>query len=297
VLDAGNALFRVPGGDASAALERARLVLRLSGEMGTRVLAVGQRDLQGGVPFLVDEAKKAGVQLVSTTLRAKATGAPLFPRSLLLTHEGLRVAVLATSGLGDVPGAADVTSADAVGALLAELPKLPRRDLTLVVATGGYREAMTVAERLSGKVDLVVQSGEYRGAAEPQRVGDAYVLASGDRGRALGVLTLNLAGPRGPFADLNEGARDQELLANLEQQLASVDERLAKASDADGRRALERLRRDMKARRDEQAKRVKRLVAGRTLKLDWHNLGADVPDDVEVKRAVLAVEPTYGSSH
>jgi 2',3'-cyclic-nucleotide 2'-phosphodiesterase (5'-nucleotidase family) len=296
LLDAGNALFRAPGSNAPAELERARFILKASGAMGTKALAVGQKDLLGGVPFLLDEAKKAGVGLVSTSLRAKDSGQPLFPTSLVFTHEGVKVALLSTSGLGDVPGVPNVTSLNAIEALSAELPKLPPRDLTVVVATGGYLEAMAIAEQLSGKVDLVVQSGEYRGSAPPQRVRDAFVLASGDRGRALAVLTLGL-GKKGAFTDLNEAARDEELLANLDRQLASVDERLAKATDVESKKALGGLRANMKARRDEQARKVKLLVSGRTLKLDWHPLGPDVPDDDALKKETLVIEPTYAGAH
>jgi 2',3'-cyclic-nucleotide 2'-phosphodiesterase (5'-nucleotidase family) len=297
LLDAGNALFRAPGSNAPAELERARFILKASGAMGTKALAVGQKDLLGGVPFLVDEAKKAQVPLVSTSLRAKDTGKPLFPTSLVFTHEGVKVALLATSGLGDVPGVPNVTSLNAIEALSAELPKLPARDLTVVVATGGYLEAMAIAEQLSGKVDLVVQSGEYRGSAPPQRVRDAFVLASGDRGRALAVLTLGLAGKKGVFTDLNEASRDEELLANLDRQLTSIDERMSKATDVESKKALASLRNDMKARRDEQAKKVKQLVSGRTLKLDWYMLGPDVPDDEALKKETLAIEPSYAGSH
>jgi 2',3'-cyclic-nucleotide 2'-phosphodiesterase (5'-nucleotidase family) len=251
----------------------------------------------GGVGFLVDEAKKANVPLVSTSLRAKDTGKPLFPTSLVLTHEGVKVALLSTSGLGDVPGVPNVTSLNAIEALSAELPKLPARDLTVVVATGGYLEAMAIAEQLSGKVDLVLQSGEYRGSVPPQRVRDAYVLASGDRGRALAVLTLALTGKKDPFTDLNESARDQELLDNLDRQVKAVDERLAKATDADSKKQLAVLRNDMKARRDEQAKKVKQVLGSRTLKLEWMPLGPDVPDDEALKQQVLKIEPTYSGSH
>ncbi|MDX2011353.1 MAG: hypothetical protein SFW67_14225 [Myxococcaceae bacterium] len=296
LLDTGNALFRAPGSDAPAELERARFILKASGAMGTKALAVGQKDLLGGVPFLVDEAKKAQVSLVSTSLRAKDTGKPLFPTSLVFTHEGVKVALLATSGLGDVPGVPNVTSLNAIEALSAELPKLPARDLTVVVATGGYLEAMAIAEQLSGKIDLVLQSGEYRGSA-PQRVRDVFILASGDRGRALAVATLALGGKKGVFTDLNEAARDEELLANLERQLTSIDERMSKATDAESKKALASLRNDMKARRDEQAKKVKQLVSGRTLKLDWYPLGLDVPDDEALKKETLAIEPTYAGSH
>jgi hypothetical protein len=77
----------------------------------------------------------------------------------------------------------------------------------------------------------------------------------------------------------------------------AVDERLAKATDADSKKQLAVLRNDMKARRDEQAKKVKQVLGSRTLKLEWMPLGPDVPDDEALKQQVLKIEPTYSGSH
>lgn len=295
VIDSGNALFRTLGGASDDDKKRASFVMSTMGTLGTSVLGVGHRDLSAGPEFLTAEAKKANVQLVSTNL--ELAGKPAFPKSVVVEKNGVKVAVLAVTGLGPVPGVMGLMGTAQLPALQAELKKLPARDLTVVLCTSGYEEAMALAGALDASVDFVIQSGEFRGTVPPQKVKDAFLLASGQRGQAVAKLELSFGKTKGVFADLNEAARDQELLTNLENQLKSVDERLKLAEDPQGKKALEALRNDMKARRDEQAKRLTKAVGGRTLKLDWLMLGQDVKDDEALKAAVLKIEPTYEGLH
>lgn len=297
VLDSGNALFRVnPGARPTEDDERrARLVLSTMGVLGTKLFAVGLRDLVAGAGFLTTEAKKAGVQLVSTNL--ELNGKPAFARSAVIDQGGVKVAVLVASGFGPVPGAPGLVGTATLAALKAELGRLPARDLTIVIDTAGYEESMALADALSGSVDVVIQSGEFRGTVPPQRVKDTFLLASGQRGQSVAKLELTLAKGTGPFSDLNESARDVELLQNLDNQLKSLAERLKLAKDAQAKQGLQALMKEMKTRREEQAKRVKTAAGARTLKLDWLLLGADIKDDEAIKAEVLKVEPTYSGLH
>lgn len=295
VIDAGNALFRVMGPATADDTKRARVVLSIMGSVGVRALAVGQRELSAGREFLVEEAEKAKVQLVSTNLEV-AGGQAAFPRSLMFDQHGVKVAILATAGVGPVAGASTLTGADPLPAIKAELKKLPKRDVTVLVVTSGYGDAMTLADALSGTIDFVIQSGEYRGSVPPQRIRDVYLLGSGQRGQAIAALTLNL-GPGKTYSDLNEASRDKELLENLDSQVAALDGRLKLATDAAAKRDLSALRNQMKTRRDEQAAKVKTALGGKTLKHEWLLLGADIKDDEAIKAKVLEIEPTYAGAH
>jgi 2',3'-cyclic-nucleotide 2'-phosphodiesterase (5'-nucleotidase family) len=297
VLDAGNALFRgTPDGRPTEGDDRrARLLLSTMGALGTKVLAVGHRDLVAGPEFLSAEAKKAGVRPISTNL--ELNGRAAFSRSVVIEQGGVKVAVLVASPAGPVSGAAGLVGAPVLAALKAELARLPVRDVTMVIDTGGYQGAMALAEALSGSVDLVIQSGEFRGTVPPQRVKDTVLLASGQRGQSLAKLDLTLGRGAGPLLDLNEASREVELLQHLDTQLKSVDERLSLAKDAQAKKGLWALRQEMKMRRDDQAKRVKATDGGRTLKLEWMLLGADIKDDEALKAEVLKVEPTYVGLH
>lgn len=292
VLDSGNALFRP--GTPEPDVKRATLIMAAMGEVGTKVMAVGLRDLAAGPEFLLETAKKAGVQLVSTNV--EAAGTPPFARSIVLEVGGVKVAIVASSGQGPVPGVPGVRGLPPVVPLQAELKRLPPRDLTVLLAAGGYDEAMGLADALSG-VDVVLQSGDFRGTVPPQPVRATFLLASGQRGQALGTLTLSLGNGKGAFFDLGLAEREKELLANLDTQLKALDERIRLAAAGQPKKDLQRLRAEMKTRREEQAKKTKLAAGPRTLKLDWVLLNQAVADDEDLKKRVLEIEPTYAGFH
>lgn len=295
VLDSGNALFRTSGPASEADKARASLILSTMGQLGTKVMAVGFRDLMAGPGFLAETAKKAGVTLVSTNLEWE--GKPLFQPSVVLEQGGVKVAIVASSGFGAVPEQPAVKGGAVLPALKAELARLPPRDLTVLLAAAGYEEAMALADALSGSVDVVIQSGEFRGTIPPQPVKNTFLLASGQRGQAIGVLRLELGKGGRTFFDSNEAERDKDLLTNLDRQITSLDERIKLAGAGEPRTGLERLRNEMKQRRTEQAKKVKKVAGSRTLKLEWVLLGQLVADDEAIKAEVLKVEPSYSGLH
>lgn len=295
VLDAGNALFRAVVSPSEDDKKRARFVLTVMGELGTKVMGVSLKDLVAGPQFLTEAAQKAGVQLLSTNI--EVGGKPAFARSVVLDVGGAKVAILAASGQGRIQGIDDLVALTPMVPLQAELKRLPPHDLTVLLAAGGYEEALSFADQLSGAVDVVIQSGEFRGTIPPQRVKDTYVLASGQRGQALGKLQLSLGGGKGAFFDLSEAEREKELLANLDTQLKSLDERIKLAAAGQPKKDLENLRGEMRKRRDEQAKKTKLASGPRTLKLDWLLLGQTIVDEEALKKRVLEIEPTYSGLH
>jgi 2',3'-cyclic-nucleotide 2'-phosphodiesterase (5'-nucleotidase family) len=295
VVDSGHALFRSMGIPSDEDRARASFIVKTMAALGTRVLAVGQRDLVGGPTFLRDAAKQAGVQLVSTNLRSE--GKPVFPTSVVLTVGGVKVAFLAVTEAGSVPSVPGLVGLPTLEALKDELKRLPPRELTVVLATTGYQDALRLAEQLSGQVDLVLQSGESRGTQAPQRVKDVMLLGSGQRGQAVGKVSLSLGAGKGPFSDRNEAARDQDVLENLGRQLSTLDERLKATKDPQARKDLAALQAQMRARQVEQAAKVKTLLGDRSLLLEWLFLGADVVDDPALKAEVLTFEPSYAGQH
>src|SRR5262249_7953154 len=80
MLDAGNALFKVPAGVDAAAKVRAEFLLKTMGTLGTVAMPAGLRDLAAGVDFLKKTAESAGVRVLSVNLTSK--GKSLFPASM-----------------------------------------------------------------------------------------------------------------------------------------------------------------------------------------------------------------------
>ncbi len=297
VLDAGNALFRNAGNASAADLVRARFVLEQMGTLGTKAMAVGVRDLSAGLDFLLSEAKKSPVKLLSCNLQRG--GKPVFEASMIVEVAGLKLAIIGVSAPGPIViGAPDVAAVGTVEAVRAALKKLGKHDVTLVLAASNYADSLELAQQLKGQVDFVVQSGEFRGTQPPQRVegSDTFVFASAQKGQALGKLTFEPGKGKGPISDLTAAERDRQHLEFVKGQVATLEGRLKAAKDPKARADLERTMQSIRERQAALTKTVSLPPGARTMKLEWVVLNSSVADDPALKAEVLKIEPTYASN-
>jgi 2',3'-cyclic-nucleotide 2'-phosphodiesterase (5'-nucleotidase family) len=299
LVEAGNALFRRPVPTAMPPdLARARLILDAMGELRTAAMAVGARDLSGGVDFLRKEAARVGVPLLSANL-VGPDGKALFPASTMVMEGGVRVGLVGLSPEGPVPAAPGVVGRPAVAAALAEARRLRGRvDVVAVLAAVPQDQAYALLEKVGPHVDFVLQSHEGRGAGAARGQGAAFLVPTGERGKQVGALELTLAG-KGAFVDLEEGRRAQDALSMLDGNLGRARERLAGPVDEDTRKALQQAVRSMEARRKELARTAAGAAGSpaRSFALRFVTLGMDVPPDAAWERRVRVLEPTGFSSH
>lgn len=297
MVDAGNLLFRAPEPADVPAKQRAALILEQLGKLGLKALVAGPKDLSAGADFLKEKARAAGVAVVSANLRRG--GKPVFPASAVLPVAGQRVAVIGLTAPGSVAGEPSLEGTPVVAALREALAALGPHDLTVVLAAIPYGDALQLDAELEGKVDLVIQSGELRGTLPPQRLDHgALLLSGGQRGQALGLAELSLAG-KGPLLDLSDQSRQQQQLDFLDSQIKNLLERREKITDAAARRDFDKTLAELKQRRAEQAKQVDRAraVKGRSANVRWVVLDSGYADDPAIKAEVLKVEPTYQGLH
>lgn len=299
VLDSGNALFRAPGVSDEPMRERARFVLDVMGRQGTKAMAVGLRDLPGGLDFLLEASKATGVKLLSANVRKD--GKLVFDASALFTVNGVTVGVVGVTAPGPVPDLHGVTVEPTLPAVKAALKKLGKRDVTIVLAATSYADSLQLAQELKTEVDFIIQSGEFRGSQPPQRVegGSSYVMASAQKGQALSKVELSLGNGKGAFIDLTTIERDKQQLTFLDSQLKTLEGRIAAAKDPAGTKDLKATRDLMRERRKALQKNVDQQVSptARTMKQTWIVLGSDVKDDEALKAEVLKYEPTYAGAH
>jgi 2',3'-cyclic-nucleotide 2'-phosphodiesterase (5'-nucleotidase family) len=296
ILDAGNALFGPNVGPGSKEKTRAAFILSTMGKLGTRAMVAGHRDLPAGTGFLLDGAKKAGVQVLSANLQLE--GKPVFPGSTVIEVGGTKVGIIGVSPAGPVPGVQKLIGTPVVASVQAELLKLPKDvQLRVVLAAVPYSDAMDIGGQLKEKIDLVLQSGDLHPPAM-QPINHNYLVASGERGRVLEVLTLRLDGI-GDFENLDETERAKELLVRAESNLAQLAERQKKAEGEWAKAQLDQSIADITRRRDELKKTVNKGTARgvRTIASKSVNLDAALGDDPELLKQVLVIEPPGTQSH
>jgi 2',3'-cyclic-nucleotide 2'-phosphodiesterase (5'-nucleotidase family) len=289
ILDSGNALFRAPGLNDDASKDRARFILKTMGDLGTQVMAVGVRDLSAGLPFLQEIAKGGKVKLLSANLREK-DAAP-FEGSTVLTAGGIKVGVIGAS-----PAALGIPPLPAVQEQVKKL-KAQKPDLIVVLAAMPYPDALQLSTQLKTDVDFILQSSDSR-ASNPQWSEGNLVTSSGERGRQVGRLDLNVTG-KGPWVNVDQTAQDQELLKGLDQRINELKERRKGITDKKALQEFDQTLVELTKRRNDQAKKAGAATAAgaRTLKLAWLPLDRTAADDEALKAEVLKYEPTYAAPH
>jgi len=295
-LEAGNALFRGMGEQDAPAKARASFILEALTALGVKALAPGVRDLGAGTAFLKAEAARVGLPIVSANLRD--SGKQPFPSSVVLNAGGLKVGVVGLSPVGPVGGVPGVEGLPIVGLARTELKALKgKADLLVVLAAVPHGDALELSQQLKGEADFVLQSGgDGRGFPPPEVLG-AVVVNGGVRGQGLGLLELVINGG-GPWVDLSEVKRDQELLKSLEERLKDVAGRRKAATDKAVKDQLATVEKDFTARRDELKKKALAVgKGGRTFDLTWKMLDKTVADEPELKAQVLVHEPSYKGQH
>ncbi|HYO66128.1 MAG TPA: 5'-nucleotidase [Archangium sp.] len=297
LMDAGNALFREPGRQEGDILrQRAELVLEQMEAQGTAAMAVGERDLSQGLPYLQKATRGRKMKLLSANLVDKTGKAP-FAATLVLEAGGLKVGVVGVSPEGTPAGEPGLKGKPPVESALAEARKLRKTkkvDVVVVLAAVPYQEAVKLALQAEDAVDFVVQSHDAKGIGIGELVGShAAVFPAGGLGRQLTRLELSVEGP-GPSKDLGSGSRARQQLAVVEGNLLKAHEKLASAKDEQTRGELTQTIVDLEGRlrQLESELDVKPPAGGRAHQLSYVTLGLAVADDPTLKQRVEQLEPS-----
>ncbi|HSD21022.1 MAG TPA: hypothetical protein VLC54_13340 [Anaeromyxobacter sp.] len=294
LVDAGDALFHAPAiaaAEVPAGEARARLVLSAMGRMGYAALAVGERDLALGPAWLAREAAAAGVPLLSANLAAP-DGTHPFPGTRLVEAGGERVGLLAVAAAGEYPGG--LAASDPHAAVRGAAAALRESGATQVFALLHMPEADARALlRETPGVDAAVLAHDGRRiAASPEAA--TLVTAAGERGRALGILTL-WPDTRGAWGDAGGPRKAEAELASIRRSIDLARRRHDRVTREEERQALRDLiatqeRRASEAEARTRVKPTGRLYDGRLLPLT-----PAVGDDPELLHEQHAVLERYGS--
>jgi 2',3'-cyclic-nucleotide 2'-phosphodiesterase (5'-nucleotidase family) len=296
LMDAGNALFRdKERREETLVHQKAELVLEQMEAQGTLAMAVGERDLSQGLPYLQKATRGRKMKLLSANLVDKVGKAP-FASSMVVEAGGLKVGVVGVSPEGAPAGEPGLKGKPPVETALAEARKLRKTkkvDVVVVLAAVPYQEAVKLALVAEDAVDFVVQSHDARGLGIGELVGShAAIFPAGELGKHVTRLELSVEGP-GPSKDLGSGSRARKQLAVVEDNLLKAQARFASATDEQTRGELTRTITELEGRlrQLETEVDVKPPPGGRAHQLSYVTLGEAVAADPALKQRVDQIEP------
>jgi 2',3'-cyclic-nucleotide 2'-phosphodiesterase (5'-nucleotidase family) len=289
LVDTGNALFENAFTADPKGRPKAELILRTMGELKTAAMAVGARDLTLGPDFLAQTAKKAGVPLLSVNLTKE--GKLLFPASTIVTVNGVKVGLLGISPVIDhLDRYPTVHAEPPVKAALAEAQKLRGKcDLLVALAAVSWGDSLQLAKEGANLFDFILQSGDSRGLGVMQRNDRGYLLSSGERGRGMDALELDLSGAGdAPLIDTAEVDRAAQRRRNLETQIGSVQARLETERDPGIKKSFQQALASFQDQLKQLTAEDSEATAkgARTVHLMVQYLDASVADDPETKAQV-----------
>jgi 2',3'-cyclic-nucleotide 2'-phosphodiesterase (5'-nucleotidase family) len=273
--------------------KRGAFLIQTAGALKTSAMAVGARDLSAGIKFLKAEAQKNQLPLLSANL--VENGLPVFEGSTTVVIDGRRIAIVGVSPPGPIEGFPELQGSPLVLAVKQALAQLKARDATILLAAVSYADALQLSAAVGPAVDVIIQSGDLRGMLAVQRLApeEPWIVSSGQRGQALGLLQLQFGKDRGAFGDFSNVERDAARLVFVESQLQNLEQRM-KGADAASKKMAQKTMQGLSARRNELRKAVEqqKKPQARGLRLTWKLLGNDVIDDPLLKRQILTYEPT-----
>lgn len=196
-LDAGNLLFKeekLSPGVLQQAKITAESIVDSYSFMGYDAVAVGVRDLTGGLAFLQDQAARSGFTWLSANLVWKKNMQSIFDPSLIRRTGSLTVGIIGLTGGG---GALHISTGDdalllpwrkVLPRLVADLAK--RCDLLVLLSNNTPAENREIAEAFP-EIHLLIQSTPRSKNLDPELTNNSLILQTGKQGKYLGWMLIN----------------------------------------------------------------------------------------------------------
>lgn len=275
-VDYGEAFF--PGNwvgesEVDETVKRAKLIIESLDQMDLDAYTPGALDFILGSARLQELLSGARFATVSANLLHPIEDGPLFPPYALFSINGVRVAVTGvTPDFGDDvvwPTRGEVRFADPVSSVRDVVARVGDRVDRIVVLSRVREAARDEIARIDG-VDFIIGWPDGFGTGTPKALGNAWIAASTDRGRHLGVLSTELLPDRSGFAQDLDISGTERMIAQYENWLRdSVGKKPAE---------VEAVRKQL----TELEARLERARAANPLKTEQIPLNLAMPEDPEI---------------
>lgn len=192
------------GGWALGSLESQKFqslfVADVMGQLGTSIVNVAPPDLNYGVDVLRTKAQEAHFDLVSSNLKRKSTGQPVFAPYVVREVRGLRLAFLGVMNENEplaplTPDGDDLMAEDARATIEALLPEVrAKADFVVVFSHITQRRTRQLVDEVDG-IDIAINGGDGFMNQKATEVGNdstgmSLVLEAGQQGKYVGALKM-----------------------------------------------------------------------------------------------------------
>jgi 2',3'-cyclic-nucleotide 2'-phosphodiesterase (5'-nucleotidase family) len=175
-------------------------VADLMGHLGYSVVNVAPVDLSYGVEVLRQKASEQKFALVSSNLKSKTTGKPVFEPYVIQNIKGIRVGYMGVMAEGEAlgppsGGAEDLMVVEAKEAVAALLPELrAKADVVVLFSHITQRRTQQLVDEVRG-IDVAISGGDGFVNFKPTEVGSdstgkTLVLEAGQQAKYLGALVM-----------------------------------------------------------------------------------------------------------
>jgi len=184
-------------GDVPLGAPSGEVAVRLMNRLGVDAVALGNHDLDDGVPALAAQAARLRAPVLCANVSGLPAGCARPYR--LLWRRGLRIAVVGVT-LGDLLDhmvaryTVGLTVRPPAEALNDLVPWLRRRaDLVVVLSHCGYASDVVLANQVAG-ITVIVGGHSHHLITTPVRAGDAWLVQAGGSGAYVGWLAARREG-------------------------------------------------------------------------------------------------------
>ncbi|MEN8005973.1 MAG: multiheme c-type cytochrome [Candidatus Krumholzibacteriota bacterium] len=202
----------------------------MTGELGYDAIALGERDLNYGLPFLLEMIEKFDLPFTNANVRSGKTGELILPEFLVVERSGIRIGIVSVldprQKIISMAASEEVYQVDEPVAVLRELlPRLREKaDSVVLLAHLGEQATGELLNEVKG-IDMCVIGHTSRNINAERVINDTAVFAAAFEGRYIGRANLFIDDADGRVMAIDVGITAlNEEVANDEQMLARVEQ-------------------------------------------------------------------------
>ena len=227
-------MLMVDGGDLFGSRNKnekfqSTFLAEMTGELGYDAIALGERDLNYGLPFLLEMIEKFDLPFINANVRSDKTGELILPEFVVVERSGIKFGIVSVLDprhkIISMAAAEEVFQVDEPVAVLRDLlPRLREQaDSIILLSHLGEQGTEELLKEVTG-IDMCVIGHTSRNINAERVINDTAVFAAAFEGRYIGRANLFVDDADGRVMAIDVGIttlndkveNDEEMLARVE---------------------------------------------------------------------------------